>query len=190
MLLLSSACTQSSSPPKAESESLFIPLGGRDSTCSFLQRRRLTSQSMSRKTGWMYPTPPNSMWPPFYLDTNDLPLQLWSNDGSESIFDHHTPWQLHWGRFLHCASLESTYFWCYWYLFVNECSLSVGTLTSPTRFPGFIMPYQNIASCWQISIMMTNQSTASLMSWSNFSCGKPQMTYQTVIAQSTCYILS
>ena len=60
------------------------------------------------KTGWMYPTPPNSMWPPFSLDTNDLPLQLWSNDGGESIFDHHTPWQLHWGRFLHCASLEST----------------------------------------------------------------------------------
>ena len=43
------------------------------------------------------------------------------------------------------------------------------------------MPYQSIASCWQISIMMTNQWTASLMSWSNFSCGKHQMSYDCTI---------
>ena len=127
--------------------------------------------------------------PLFSLDTHDLPLQLWSNDGGESIFDHHTPWQLRWGRFLHCVSLESTYFWCYWYLFVTECSFSVCTLTSPTHFPGFTVPNQSIA-CWPISRMMTNQSTVSLILWSNFSCGKPQMTYQRLIAQSTCYILS
>ena len=60
------------------------------------------------KTGWMYPTPPNSMLPAFSLDTNDLPWQLWSNDGDESILDHHIPWQLRWGHFLHCAYLEST----------------------------------------------------------------------------------
>ena len=49
MMLLSSARTHSSPPPKAESESLFIPFVGADSTCTFLQRRHLTSQSMSRK---------------------------------------------------------------------------------------------------------------------------------------------
>ena len=49
MMLISSACTHSSSPPKAESEYLFIPLEGGDWTCAFLQRRRLTSQSMLRK---------------------------------------------------------------------------------------------------------------------------------------------
>ena len=38
--------------------------------------------------------------------------------------------------------------------------------------------------------MVTNQRTASLISWSNFSCGDPQMSYQSVIAQSTRYILS
>ena len=114
----------------------------------------------------MYPTLPNSMWPPFSLDTNDLSLQLWSSDGGESILDHHTSWQLRWGRFLHCVSLKSTQFWCYWYLFVTERSFSVGTLTSPTHFPGFTVPNQRIASCCPISRMMTNQRTVSLILWS------------------------
>ena len=68
-----------------------------------------------------------------------------------------------------------------WYLFVNECSLSVGTLASAICFPGFVMSNQSIASCWQISIMVSNRRTTSLILWSNFSCGKPQMSYDCTI---------
>ena len=107
MMLLSSACTYSSSPPKAESKSLFIPLEGGDSTCAFLQRGVSLYNQCQEKTGWMYPTLTNSMLPAFSLDTSNLPRQLWSNEGDESILDHHIPWQLHWGHFLYCASPES-----------------------------------------------------------------------------------
>ena len=47
-MLISSACTHSSSPPKSESEYLFIPLEGGDWTCAFLQRRRLTIKVKKR----------------------------------------------------------------------------------------------------------------------------------------------